>query len=197
MAVFGCGPVGLMAMRAARVMGARHIIAVDVLNYRIKTAEKVAGATGVNPHHYDPVKAIRELTHGRGADACIDAVGMEAEHGFMESASNLLHVQVGTMKTLRTAMRAVRRGGTVSVVGVYGTDFDNFPLGQLFDKAITLRGGQAPVQARMDKLLSLVSEGKLYADDIVTHRVPLGAGPQAYEMFNDKKDKVVKLMLTP
>jgi threonine dehydrogenase-like Zn-dependent dehydrogenase len=196
-AVFGCGPVGLMAMKAARIKGAARIIAIDILDYRLQLAKRVAGAQLVDASKADPVEAIRQLTEGRGADACIDAVGMEAEHGWVESAKNLATMSVGTIKALKNAMRAARRGGVVSCVGVYGADPTDFPLGQLFDKGLTLRGGQAPVHRYLDELLGLVLEGKLTAEDIVTHRFPLEEGPRAYMMFNDKEDGIVKAVLTP
>jgi S-(hydroxymethyl)glutathione dehydrogenase / alcohol dehydrogenase len=196
-AVFGCGPVGLMAQKSARLKGAGRVIAVDILDYRLRLAKAVAGAEIVDASKTDPVEAIRALTEGRGADACIDAVGMEAEHGWIQSAKNLATMSVGTIKVLKNAMRAARRGGIVSVVGVYGADPTDFPLGQLFDKGLTLRAGQAPVQRHIDELLRLVTEGTLTAEDIVTHRLPLSEAPRAYELFNAKEEGCVKIVLTP
>lgn len=195
-AVFGCGPVGLMAMKAARLQGAGRVIAVDVLDYRLAMAAKVAGADGINAEASDPVQAVRDLTQGRGADACIDAVGLEAEHGVRESVANVLRLQVGTINALKAAIRAVRRGGTVSVVGVYGTDF-KFPLGRIFEKGIAFRGGQAPVHRHLDRLTELVFQGRLTADDIVTHSFSLDKAARAYEMFNKKQDDCVKIVLKP
>ena len=194
-AVFGCGPVGLMAQRSAFLQGARRVIAVDLLAYRLQIARR-SGCETVDAAVGDPVEAIREATDGRGADACIDAVGLEEHHSFTEAMINTLLVQVGSIKVLRQAMRAVRRGGRLSVIGVYGTDAD-FPLGQLFDKGLSLRAGQAPVQACMDEVLKLVAQNKLSADDLVTHRLPLSEGPHAYELFNNKLENCVKVMLKP
>ncbi|MBI4377060.1 MAG: glutathione-dependent formaldehyde dehydrogenase [Elusimicrobia bacterium] len=196
-AVFGCGPVGLMALKSARARGAGRVIGVDILDYRLKKAVEVAQAAVINADKTDAVEAIRQMTTGRGADACVDAVGMEAEHDILESASNVVKAQVGTMRVLASAMKAARRSGTVSVVGVYGTDFDNFPLGQLFDKGLRLRAGQAPVHAHIDGLLDMVAQGSLRADDIVTHRLPLEEGPRAYKIFNEKREGCVKVMLKP
>lgn len=196
-AVFGCGPVGLMAMRSARLQGAGRILAIDPVAYRRDAARRVADAEVIDPSAGDPVEAVRELTGGRGADACIDAVGMEAEHGAMESLSNVLHLQVGTISALRSAIAAARRGGAVSVVGVYGAPASGFPLNEIFEKGLRLRGGQAPVQACIDKLLDMVVAGRIAAEDLVTHRVPLAEGPAAYEAFNFKSESCLKFVLKP
>jgi S-(hydroxymethyl)glutathione dehydrogenase / alcohol dehydrogenase len=195
--VFGCGPVGLMALKAAKIMGAARLIGVDVVTYRLAMARHVSGCETIDASDTDAVAAIREMTGGRGADACIDAVGLEAEHGLIESASNVLKLQVGTMKVLKQAMRSARRGGVVSVVGVYGADYTDFPLGQLFDKGLRLRGGQSLVHARIDHLMGLVESGKMRADDIVTHRMRLSQAPEAYRIFRDKTDGCVKVVLRP
>lgn len=196
-AVFGCGPVGLMAMKAARLMGAEQIIAVDPLEYRRKLASRVARAIPVDPGRSDAVEEIRRLTGGRGADAAIDAVGLEAEHGPVQSLANVAHLTVGSINALKAAISAARRGGAVSVIGVYAAPPRDFPLDILFDKGLRLRCGQAPVQPKIDMLMGLVAEGKLGAKDIVTHRLKLSDGPAAYKMFNDKKDGVVKVILKP
>lgn len=196
-AVFGCGPVGLMALKAARLHGARKVIGVDVLKYRLETAARVAGAETVDASLVDPVQAIRELTGGRGADACVDAVGMEAQHGWTESVRNALTAQVGTFKTLRSAMRAARRGGAVCPIGVYGTEVSDFPLGQWFEKGLRMRAGQSMPHVYIDRLMALAAEGEMTAEDIVTHRLPLSEAAAAYRMFNDKLDGCVKVVLKP
>jgi S-(hydroxymethyl)glutathione dehydrogenase/alcohol dehydrogenase len=196
-AVFGCGPVGLMAMKAARLQGAGRVIAVDVVNYRREAARSVAGAELVDPDAGDPVETIRRMTDGRGADACIDAVGMEAEHGFRETFSNVLHLQVGTSRVLRTAIAAARRGGAVSVIGMYEAHSGDFPLNEVLEKGLRLHGGLAPVHACIDKLLDLVAAGRLSAEDLVTHRLPLYEGPDAYRVFNNKSDECLKIVLKP
>ncbi len=195
-AVFGCGPVGLMALKSAKLQGATRLFALDVLDYRLELARKLTGAEIINDDKSDAVEELRKRTDGRGPDACIDCVGMEAEHGWLESATNVLKAQVGSLKSLKAAMRGVRRGGSVSVIGVYGTDVD-FPLGQFFDKGLRIQGGQATVHAYIDDLMGLVGSGQITAADIVTHRLPLSEGAKAYQMFNEKKDGVVKIVLKP
>lgn len=196
-AVFGCGPVGLMAQKVARYKGALRVIGIDIEPYRLEKARLACGSETIDASRVDPVAALRELTGGRGPDVCIDAVGMEAERTLREKASAVLHLQRGTMKVLTQCLSAVRRGGVVSVVGVYGTDYDNFPVGQLMDKGIQLKAGQAPVHARIDKLLGLVAERKIVAEDIISHRLPLSEAPRAYHIFNEKLEGCVKVVLKP
>ena len=196
-AVFGCGPVGLMAMKCAWLRGAKRVIGIDIEPYRLATANRTANAEILNAAEEDPVQAIRDLTEGRGADVCVDAVGMEANRNLLDKLSNIIHAQAGSMKALQTAISAVRRGGIVTVVGVYGTPYDNFPLGQIFDKGITMRFGQAPVQKYIDELLTWVEQRKIRLDDIITHRLPLAQAPHAYEIFNKKEDNCVKVVMKP
>lgn len=196
-AVFGAGPVGIMAMKAAWLQGAARVIAVDILPYRLATAREVARAETVNAALLDPVETIRELTEGRGADVCVDAVGMEADRSFLERLNAAVHLERGTMKVLATCASAVRRGGVISVVGVYGTSFHDFPLGQLFDKGVRLVGGQAHVQRDIDELLELVLSDRLRGDDVITHRLPLEDAPRGYRLFNGKEDACLKVVLRP
>ena len=196
-AVFGCGPVGLMAMKSAWVRGAKRVIGVDILPYRLEMAQKAANAETINSHEQDPIALIRDMTEGRGADVCVDAVGMEADRTRMEKISNVLHAQAGTPKVLYTCMSAVRRGGSVSILGVYGTTYDNFPIGQWIDKGLRIKGGQAPVHKYIDQLMRLISEGRIRTDDIITHPLPLEKAPHAYRVFNDKKENCVKVVLKP
>ena len=195
-AVFGCGPVGLMALRAAKAQGAGRLIGVDILDYRLEAARRMTGCETLNPDKQDVVEAMRRTTAGRGPDACVDCVGLEAEHGWLESAGNALTSTVGTIKVLQTAMRAVRRGGTVSVIGVYGTDY-SFPLGQLFDKGLRIQAGQATVQPILDEMIARVREGTLRGDDLITHRMSLSQGAEAYDLFSHKRDGVMKVLLRP
>lgn len=196
-AIFGCGPVGVMAMKAAWIKGAGRVIGIDRLGYRLDIARKSGKAEVINFKETDPVEAIREMTQGRGADVCVDAVGMEADRNMLEKVSNLAHLQAGTISALKTCVSAVRRGGTVSIVGVYGTTYDNFPLGQIFDKMVNLKMGQAPVQRYIDELLSLVRQNKVFLDDIITHKLPLDRAPEAYHLFCNKEDKCMKVILKP
>lgn len=137
------------------------------------------------------------MTDGRGADVCVDAVGLEADRSVADKVSNIFHLQAGSIKALKTAINAVRRGGFVPVVGVYVLPYDNFPLGQIFDKGIGLRFGQAPAQACIDELLTWVEQRKIKLDDIITHRLPLAETPHGYEIFCKKQDDCVKVVLTP
>lgn len=197
-AVFGSGPVGLMTQKLAHLKGAGKVIAIDPEEYRLAVAKTAGHATHViNPDKENTVDVIRELTSGRGADVCIDAVGMEAKRSILEKASNVLHGQGGTAKVLETAMSAVRRSGRVSVVGVYGTKYDSFNLAQFFDKNITIKMGQAWVQNFNDELLGFIREGKIQADDIISHRIPMSKAPEAYGIFNRKEDNCVKVVMTP
>lgn len=197
-AVFGCGPVGLLAQRLAKqAFGAGKVIGVDVQDYRLDMAKRLMGSTTVNANEVDPDEFIRGETEGRGADVCIDAVGMEADRNIIEKASTVVHLQRGTMKVLRHCFGAARRGGKVSIVGVYGTPYDNFPLGQFFDKGLQMRGGQANVHEVIDDLMRDIQSGKLRADDIITHTLPLDEAPHGYDIFNRKEDNCVKVVLKP
>lgn len=196
-AVFGCGPVGLMAMKAARLKGAERVIGVDVQDYRLTKARQVAEADTFNISREDAIEGIRELTGGRGADVCIDAVGLEVDRTIGEKILNVLRLQRGSIKAVELCFRAVRRGGRVSILGVYGTDYDNFPLGQMEDKGISVFTGQAPVHNYIDQLLTYIHEGKLRVDDIITHRLPLDDIARGYEIFNEKLDDCVKVVLQP
>ena len=195
--VFGCGPVGIMAMKSAWLRGAGRVIGVDILPYRLEKARLTANVETINGKDVDAVEAIRSMTGGYGADVCVDAVGMETEHSFWASAKNLIQGEMGSMMTLQRCFDAVRRGGTVTVVGVYGTPFDNFPLHQWFDKGIKLRGGQAPVHNYIDHLIQLVETGKVTLEDVITHVVPLSEASKMYDIFNKKEDNCVKVVLKP
>lgn len=196
-AVFGCGPVGLMAMKCAWLKGAGKVIGIDTQNYRLETARRTAKAETLNPEETDVVQAIRDLTHGRGADVCVDAVGLEADRTVMDKLSNVFHAQSGSIKALLTAISAVRRGGKISVIGVYGMPYDNFPLGQIFDKGISLHFGQAPAHKYIDELMTWVEDRKIKLDDIITHRLPLDQAAHGYDLFNKKEDDCVKVVLKP
>lgn len=195
--VFGCGPVGIMAQKAAWLKGAGRVIGVDIQPYRLEKARQSARSEVINAAEENVVEIVRGITQGRGADVCIDAVGMEADRNVLEKVLNTVRMQAGTLKVLENCFSAVRRGGVVSVVGVYGSYYDNFPLGQFFDKDLTLKAGQAPVQAYIDILLKLVEEEKVILDDIITHRLPLAEAPHAFKIFNNKEDDCVKVVLTP
>jgi S-(hydroxymethyl)glutathione dehydrogenase/alcohol dehydrogenase len=196
-AVFGCGPVGLMALKAAAYKQAGQLIAVDVLPYRLEAARRLTGAYTIDASRRDPVAAIRELTEGRGADVCVEAVGLEADRKLIDRLSALVHLQRGTIKVFRRCVSAVRRGGRISTMGVYITTYDNFPWGQIFDKGIALRQGQAPVHEYLDELIEIVEAGEVRLDDIITHVMPLEEAAYAYEIFNERKDGCIKVVLKP
>ncbi|GAB3756874.1 zinc-dependent alcohol dehydrogenase [Spirosoma pomorum] len=196
-AIFGSGPVGLMAQKSAWLQGAGRVIAIDPLSYRLERAKRVNKVETLNPNEVDVVEAIRQMTQGRGADVCVDAVGMEADRSLLEKAKAALNLEKGTPKVLELCMQAVRRGGIVSVVGVYGTPFDNFPVGRLFDKGITVRFGQSQVHKNIDHLLDLVVQGKVVLDDIISHTLPLSEAARAYDMFKNKEDDCTKVVLKP
>ncbi len=196
-AVFGCGPVGLMAQKVAWVMGAEQVFGVDIEDYRLEAAARTAKSETINASQVNSVDIIRERTGGRGADVCIDAVGMEAQRSFMDKVSNVIHGQAGSVKVLETCLSAVRRGGSIGGVGVYGLPYDNFPIGQIFDKGLHLHFGQALVQPFIDELISWVQEGKIVLDDIITHRLPLAEAAHGYDIFSRKEDNCVKVVLQP
>jgi S-(hydroxymethyl)glutathione dehydrogenase / alcohol dehydrogenase len=195
--VFGCGPVGIMAMKSAWLHGAGRVIGVDIYEYRLAKARETAKVETINGAEMDPIEIIREMTGGYGADVCIDAVGMEADRSTLESIKNVFQMQQGSIKVLENCFDAVRRGGNVSIVGVYGYPYSNFPLQKMFEKNIQVRGGQAWVQNYIDHLLALQQQGKVVLDDIITHTVPLSEASKMYEIFNEKKDNCVKVVLKP
>jgi S-(hydroxymethyl)glutathione dehydrogenase/alcohol dehydrogenase len=196
-AIFGSGPVGLMAQKAAWLQDAGRVIAIDPLDYRLERARTLNKAETINPHEVDPIEAIRNMTEGRGADVCVDAVGTEAERSFFEKAKAVLNFEKGTVKVMEQCFEAVRRGGIVTVVGVYGSPYDNFPVHRIFDKGITIQLGQAPVQNYIDHLLQLVTEQKVVLNDIVSHQLPLTEASYAYDIFKKKEDNCVKVILKP
>ncbi|MCE5200619.1 MAG: zinc-dependent alcohol dehydrogenase [Armatimonadota bacterium] len=196
-AVYGCGPVGLMAMKSAWLHGASKVFGLDVEPYRMDMAKKTANAETILVKDGEHVQKLREMTDGRGPDAVVDAAGMEAHISAVRKLEAAVHAETGTIEALSMAISSVRRGGRVSVMGVYATVYDNFPFGQIFDKGLTLRGGQAPVQDYIDQLMDLIREGKIRADDIITHRIGIDEAPQAYKMFNNKEDNCVKVVIKP
>ncbi|MET7296131.1 zinc-dependent alcohol dehydrogenase [Streptomyces griseoloalbus] len=214
-AVLGLGPIGDMACRVAQVQGAGRVFGVDLVPERLRRARE-RGVETFDLRSFDDEKelvaAIRDQTDGRGPDAVIDAVGTEA-HGsaaarMVQNASALLprklsgpmaeRFSVDRLAALHTAIELVRRGGTLSIVGVYGGMADPMPMLTLFDKQIQIRMGQANVRRWSDEIIPyLTDEDPLGVDDFATHRVPLGEAPQAYEMFQGKRDGAVKVLMQP
>lgn len=195
--IFGSGPVGLMAQKAAWLNGAERVIAVDPLEYRLEKARTVNKVDTLNAEDEDLIQKIYDMTDGRGADVAIDAVGMEASRSFLEKASALIHGQKGTMKVIEMCTEAVRRSGIISVVGVYASPYDNFPIHRIFDKGLIMQFGQAQTHVYIDQCFEMVNSGKVVLNDIITHRLPLTRASEAYDMFKHKKDDCVKVVLQP
>jgi threonine dehydrogenase-like Zn-dependent dehydrogenase len=197
-AIFGAGPVGIMAAKSAWLRGAARVVVIDPLQYRLDKAKATANCeTILWDNEKDTTEQIRAMSGGRGADVCVEAVGFEPMRNLFDRAKAVVNLEKGSPKVLEACMSAVRRGGTVSVLGVYATPFDNFPIGQFFDKGITIRGGQAPAQKHIDKLLEYIVQGKVKLDDIITHRLPLAEAAHGYDIFRNKKDNCVKVVLNP
>lgn len=199
-AIFGAGPVGIMAAKSAWLRGAARVLIIDTLQYRLDMAGKAANAEGIlweGTKDKDVIEQIRAATEGRGADVCVEAVGFEPDRSFLDRAKAVINLEKGSPKVIEACMSAVRRGGTVSVLGVYPTTYDNFPLGQFFDKGIIMKGGQAPAHKHIDVLLNYVKEGKVKLDDVITHRLPLSKIADGYSMFKKKEDNCVKVVLDP
>jgi threonine dehydrogenase-like Zn-dependent dehydrogenase len=203
-AVFGAGPVGQFAIASAVMLGAERVIAIDQVGYRLEMARNKAGATDVinfaeNP---DIVEQLKELTGGRGPDAVIDAVGMEAAHGHgalhaVDRVKQATRSESDRGHALRDAILACRPGGIVSIIGVYGGLMDKFPTGALMNKGLTIRTGQCHVQRYMPKLYDHIKNGDIDPSFVVTHRLPLNEAPNGFETFKHKQDECVKVVLKP
>jgi threonine dehydrogenase-like Zn-dependent dehydrogenase len=200
-AVWGCGPVGLFAIKSARLLGAERVIAIDRIPERLRRAREDAGAETLSYAEVDILDALKELTGGRGPDACIDAVGLEAHsHGATyayDRVKQALMLESDRPIALRQAIVACRNGGTVSVPGVYGGLVDKFPLGSVMNRSLTIKTGQTHVQRYLRPLLERVQRGEIDPSFVISHRMPLEEAPQAYAMFNAKQDECVKVVLRP
>ena len=198
-AIFGAGPVGIMAAKSAWLRGAGRVVIVDTIPYRLEKAKQASNCETIlwDDGVKSVVEQIRAITNGRGADVCIEAVGFEPERNILDRVKSVINLEKGSPKVIEACMSAVRRGGIVSVLGVYPATYDNFPIGQFFDKGIILKGGQAPAHKHIDKLLEYVVQDKVKLDDIITHRLPLSQISYAYEIFKNKEDGCVKVVLDP
>jgi len=200
-AVWGCGPVGQFAIRSAFLLGAERVIAIDRIPIRLEMA-KAGGAEVLDYEETDDlVEVLKEMTGGRGPDACIDAVGMEA-HGtgmsaLYDTAKQAVRMETDRPYALREAIQACRKGGTVSIPGVYGGWIDKVPMGAAFAKGLTLRMGQTHVQKYMKPLLDRVLNNEIDPSFIVTHRMKLEEAPEAYREFKQKENNCVKFVLKP
>jgi threonine dehydrogenase-like Zn-dependent dehydrogenase len=201
-AVWGAGPVGLLTMACARVLGAERVIGIDRWPARLRLAESQAKAETIDYEQTpDVVEELKQRTGGRGPDACVDAVGMEA-HGvsldaMYDRAKHMLMLATDRPHVLREALQACRKGGTVSIPGVYGGVLDKVPFGAAFAKGLTLRMGQTHVHRYLRPLLALIEAGQLDPTFVITHRWPMSRGPEAYRVFRDKADDSVKFVLDP
>jgi threonine dehydrogenase-like Zn-dependent dehydrogenase len=203
-AVFGAGPVGQFAIASAIMMGAEQVIAIDKHEYRLAMAVNKARATATLNFDEEPqiVEALKEMTGGRGPDAVIDAVGMEASHGHGGLFAYDRLKQANRLETdrgfaLRDAILACRPGGVVAVIGVYGGLLDKFPSGAFMNKGLTLRAGQAPVHKYLAPLYEHIRNGDIDPSFVVTHRLDLDQASNAYETFKHKQDECVKVVLKP
>lgn len=197
-AVYGLGPIGQMAARIARHRGAERVIAFEPVAERRAMAERHGIETVDTGDVGDPTNAVWELTEGRGVDTAIDCVGMEAAGSMVDSALQAVRLQPDKLVALHHAAGSVRRGGNLSVAGVYIGAFPLFPLGDLFDKQVGIRMGQANVRRWVDDIVPLLDGGDpLGVDDLVTHTMPLDKAPEAYEMFQRKQEGCIKVVLTP
>lgn len=194
--VLGCGPVGLLTIKWAAFFGASRIIAVDYIDYRLEHARKYNVETVDFTHHDNTGEYIKEITHG-GADVVIDCVGMDGKMTTFELIETALKLQGGSKSAIEIATQAVRKGGTVSMVGVYGARYNMFPLGDFFARNITLKMGQCPAHAYVERILDLIRNGRFDATDIITHRLSLDKGEHAYEIFDEKRDNCIKVILKP
>lgn len=197
--VFGAGPVGLLAARSAWLMGAGRVIVVDQVDYRLEFARRFAQAETLNFREAgDVVLRIKDMTTGRGADVSIDAVGLEADGSALHTTLGRgLFLEAGTATALEWAIHATRKGGHVSIVGVYGPPFNLVPIGTAMNKNLTLRMGQCNVKRYMPRLLEHIRAGRVDTKAMITHRFPLERAPDAYRIFEQKLDGCIKTVLLP
>lgn len=200
-AVWGCGAVGQMAIRSAYLLGAERVIAIDRVSERLALAERYGGAEVLDYEQVDVVEALREMTGGRGPDACIEAVGMEAHgkglHYAYDRMKQLTRLESDRPVALRQAIQACSKAGTVSIVGVFAGLVDKFPIGAAMNKALTLRMGQQHGQRYIPMLLERVSQGEIDPTYLATHRMPLDEGPRGYDIFKHKKDGCMRVVFHP
>lgn len=195
--ILGCGPVGLLTQKIAWLKGAERVIAVDYIPYRLEHAKRANQVEIVNFEVVEDIGSyLKEMTNG-GADVVIDCVGMDGKMTLFEKVETVLKLQGGAMGAIQIASQAVRKGGTIQLVGVYGMRYNAFPLGDLFSRNITLKMGQTPVNHYIPELYGLITNGQLDPTDIITHRLSLTEAQRGYEMFDTKSDNCIKVILKP
>ena len=200
-AVFGCGPVAQFSIRSAFLLGAERVIAIDTVPERLQMARD-AGAITIDFMKEDVYDRIQELTHGRGADACIDAVGTEAHtaasfDSMIDRFKTAAYLGTDRPHVLRQCINNTRNFGIVSVIGVYGGLVDKIPLGSAINRGLTFKMSQTSVQFYLPKLMKMIEDGKIDPSFVITHRAKLEDGPGLYETFRDKKDGCIKVVLQP
>ena len=201
-AVWGAGPVGQFAIKSAYMLGAWRVIAIDRFEYRLRMAREQGGAETINYEESgDVLDALKEMTGGRGPDACIDAVGMEAHDtgvaAAYDRAKHAMRLETDRPIALRQAIMACRNGGTVSVAGVYSGFIDKVPFGSVMNRSLTIKTGQAHVQRYMGPLLQRIENGEIDPGFVITHRLTLDDAPNGYETFKHKEDECMKVVLRP
>jgi threonine dehydrogenase-like Zn-dependent dehydrogenase len=200
-AIWGCGPVGQFSIRSAFLLGAERVIAIDSYPERLAMARE-GGAETINYEEVGTYEALMEMTGGRGPDGCIDDVGMEAfgGHGLgyvYDRAKQALGAETDRPIALREAIMACRNGGTVSVIGVYGGFIDKFPMGSVMNRSLTIKTGQCHVQRYWPKLLEHIENGDIDPSFVITHQLPLEDTPKGYDIFVNKEDDCIKVVLKP
>ncbi|MGD9726755.1 MAG: zinc-binding dehydrogenase, partial [Nitrospiraceae bacterium] len=201
-AVWGCGPVGQFAIKSAYLLGAERVIAIDRVPERLRMAREHGKADILNFDDQDIFDKLLEMTGGRGPDRCIDAVGTEAHAGgsfdaVLDKAKAGLFLGTDRPHALRQAIHACRKGGTVSIPGVYGGFLDKVPFGAAFNKGLTLKMGQTHMQKYMKPLLDRIQKHEIDPSFIITHRLQLDDAPRGYELFKHKQDGCIKIVLQP
>ena len=201
LAVWGCGPVGLFAIQSAKLLGASFVIAIDRFPERLAKATQAGADITLNYEDVSVLETLRELTGGRGPDSCIDAVGLEAHmHGathVYDRVKQAMRMESDRPGALREAIIACRNGGVVSVPGVYGGFIDKVPFGSIVNKALTIKSGQTHVHRYMRPLLERIEKGEIDPSFIITHRLRLDEAPLGYEVFRNKEDECVKVVMKP
>jgi threonine dehydrogenase-like Zn-dependent dehydrogenase len=200
-AVWGCGPVGQFAIQSARLLGAERVIAIDRFPERLRMAREKGGAETIDYEEVNVLEALKDMTGGRGPDACIDAVGMEG-HGFgmlaaYDRIKQAMMMETGRPIALREALLACRNGGVVSIPGVYGGFLDKLPIGSLMNRSLTIKTGQTHVQRYMKPLLERIQHGEIDPTFVITHTLSLDDAPYAYDIFCNKQDDCIKVVLKP
>jgi threonine dehydrogenase-like Zn-dependent dehydrogenase len=197
--VFGAGPIGIMAARCAWLFGAQRVIIIDHIEYRLDFARRYAKCEAHNFRSIgDPVLFLKKATDYYGADVCIDAVGCEAAGSAMQTITGRkMLLQAGSATALQWAINSVKKGGIVSIVGVYGPTWNLVPIGNVVNKGITIRANQASVKRLLPKLIEHITSGRLNPKELITHRVPLEEVSDAYHIFSKKLDNCIKTILIP